>query len=303
MHSDMRALTALVKVLSDAIVFAFTTPVGLSALGALLLASFALRVRSTLRSSAAADRASGRERSAGSAFLAVLDAALGSLLKAASALPTLAVLAAVAVSVVAVAEATRRVEEIAENERRIRELSAVVRNLERSVKVADLRVVDRSGGSTRFEIDFYDPSRGSGSVERRVLSIKGRDLYFDALVLNFDYSEIEAGRRVNIAIPYRVFSDEVAQMDGIPLGAADGDGIPYAWKRSDEDIYGIAPRAYRERLAELVALARSDAEARAAGIVRSVYGSAVHRKVEAGDRLEIRIEQSGGLTVKERFAF
>ena len=38
--------------------------------------------------------------------------------------------------------------------------------------------------------------------------------------------------------------------------------------------------------------------ARLTGIVRSVYGSAVHRRVVPGERFSIWIEQSGGLVIK-----
>jgi len=169
--------------------------------------------------------------------------------------------------------------------------------------VADIRVLSVQNGQTRLAMDFYAPSQAGEAVERKEILISGRDIYFDSIVLNFEYSQIAAGRRVNIAIPYRVFSDEVPQMEGISLGALDENGVPYIFQRSDEDIYGLTPQIYRDRLKELMELVRTDGSAREAGIVRSLYGSAVHKRVSPGDRLELRIEQTGGLTVKERFAF
>lgn len=303
MHGNPSVLTEAVKELSKLIVFLFTTGWGLAFLATLALFTLTLRIAVELRKATLAERASGGNLGPAGVFLCVVDAAYTVLLRFLTALPAIAMVAAGSLAIVAAGEALERVERIAAAAERIRELSAVVRNLERSVKVADVRVLDFVDGRTRLELSLFDPSAGTGPVDRRELILPGRDIYFDAIVLNFDYSQIETGRRVNLAIPYRVFSEELAQNEGLPLGASDQTGIPYAFKRSDDDIYGIAPEAYRARLAELMSIVKTDAEARREGIVRSLYGAAVHKKVVPGDRFEIRLESSGGMTVKERFAF
>jgi hypothetical protein len=220
-----------------------------------------------------------------------------------SLLPTLALLAVATLSLVAVGETVSRMEEAAAAAARIRELRAVVRNLERSVKVAEVRVLSRAQGVTKLSFSYFEPASPTKPVATKEIEIAGSDIYFDAVVLNFDYSEIEEGRRTNLAIPYRVFSDEVPQAEAIPLGAFDAEGIPYAFHRADEDVYGLAPEVYRARLAELMEIAKTDAASRKEGIVRSLYGSALHKRVQVGDVLELRIEQTGGMTVKERFPF
>jgi hypothetical protein len=218
-------------------------------------------------------------------------------------LPTLLLLAVSALSLVTVSAAVSRMEEAAAAAARIRELRSVIRNLERSVKVAEVKVLSRTLGVTRLSLSYFDPSFPSGSVGNKEINIAGSDIYIDAIVLNFQYSEIEEGRKTNLAIPYRVFSDEVSQAEGVPLGAFDPAGVPYAFHRADEDLYGISPAVYRSRLAELMEIARTDAASRKEGIVRSLYGGALHRRVQVGDVLELRIEQSGGMTLKERFPF
>ncbi len=303
MEGNPAALTETVKRLSSAIVFLFTTRVGLLSLAILCLLALVLRVAAAVRSAARAERAASARLSSSGAFLAAFDAAAGVAGRIVSLLPTLALLAVAALSVAAVGQTVGRLEEAAAAAQRIRELRAVVRNLERSVKVAEVRVLARSRGKTRLSLTFFDPASPGRRVGEKELEIAGSDIYFDAVVLNFRYSEIEEGRETNLAIPYRVFSDEVPQAEGIPLGAFDAEGVPYAFHRADDDIYGIAPEVYRERLAELMEIAKTDAASRKEGIVRSLYGAAVHKRVQVGDALEIRIEATGGLTVKERFPF
>lgn len=295
--------TELVKKISSVIIFLVTTPAGyiIDALLLLLLLIFSFA------------RALRRERllalAAGTKFgpaqkIFVCTDALGRLLASLVAnIPVLLIVGVLSVSVVAIGETIQKVEASIDASNRIKELQTVLRNLERSLKVAEIKILSTQNDRTTFEITFFDPANKQSIAETKTISIDGMDLYIDAIVLNFDYSEIAAGRQVNIAIPYRVFSDQVPQLNGISLGGVDSQGIPYMFHRSDDDIYGLAPETYRERLAELVRLISSDSNSRPAGIVRSLYGSALHKRVSTGDRLELRVEQSGGLTLKERFPF
>lgn len=292
-----------VKALGGLLVFLFTSPLGLGICGATGLVMVSLRIGVALRSAALTARAAGERLEIPGILLTLADTLLGMAGRLLVSLPTLILVAAMAMTVAALGTTLSRIDESAAAARRIQELSTVLKNLQRSLKVADVRVLSVDQGRTSLSIDFYDPSVPSAPVSHRDLEIQGRDIYFDAIVLNFDYSQIAGGQKINIAIPYRVFSDQVAQRDGLPLGAMDSQGIPLVFHRGDDDIYGLAPEVYRSRLKELVDLIRNDEVARKAGIVRSLYGSAIHRPVKAGDRLEIRIEQTGGLTVRDAFPF
>jgi len=293
----------LVKKVSQVIVFLVSTPLGYIIDGGILLLFLVFTLSRALHREKLLAQAAGTTYGAAQKLFVCIDALgrLGASLLAN--LPVLLIMGVISLSVVAIGETVQKVEASLEAANRIKELQAVLRNLERSLKVAEIRVLSTQNDRTTFEITFFDPANQQSIAETRTISIDGRDIYIDAIVLNFDYSEIAAGRKVNIAIPYRVFSDQVAQINGISLGGVDSKGIPYMFQRADDDIYGIAPEIYRERLKELVQLTSSDTSARPAGIVRSYYGSALHKRVSAGDRLELRVEQTGGLTLRERFPF
>lgn len=303
MEGNAAALISISKKVSSALLFAFTTRGGLLSLSLVLVFALALRLGLAIRSASLAEKAAGGRLGVAGGFLVAFDAAVGLVGSLLALLPTLALLSVAVLSLVAVGETVSRMEDAAAAAARIRELRAVVRNLERSVKVAEVRVLSRARGVTKLSFSYFEPSSPTKAVATKEIDIAGSDIYFDAVVLNFDYSEIEEHQRTNLAIPYRVFSDEVPQTEAIPLGAFDAEGIPYAFHRADEDVYGLPPEVYRERLAELMEIAKTDAASRKEGIVRSLYGSALHKRVQVGDVLELRIEQTGGMTVKERFPF
>lgn len=293
----------LVKTVSAAILFLVTTTMGYIIGGSILVLLVGFTLARALHRERLLALAANTNFGAAQKFFVCIEA-LGRLVAALAAnLPVLLMAAVLSISVVAIGETIRKVESSLEAATRIKELQTVLRNLERNLKIAEIRVLSTHNDRTTFEITFFDPASQQSIAETRTISIDGRDIYIDALVLNFDYSEIAAGRRVNIAIPYRVFSDQVPQINGISLGGLDSKGIPYMFHRSDEDVYGIAPEVYRERLKELIDRIGSDSSARSAGIVRSFYGSALHKRVSAGDRFELRQEQTGGLTLRERFPF
>ena len=189
-----------------------------------------------------------------------------------------------------------------ENEKQIREMRTVLKHLEGRYKVADIKVIDQDSFETKIRISFYDYADIGTSYATQEVTIKGKDIYFDSIILNFDYSEISQGKAVNIAIPYRIFSDEVSQAEGIELELKDENGIPLLFKRSGEEIYGINEDNYNKRLKEILLFLSDKKAAREAG-VRSVYGNAVHKKVYRGETVSIWIEQTGGLVLKQEESF
>ena len=202
-----------------------------------------------------------------------------------------------------VAESSRRLDDYLAGRARIAELTATVRNLERRYRAVDVAIRDASGGYIEAELSYYDSRSPNAPSRKQGVRLRGRELFVDAIVCNFDYSEISAGKAVNLAIPYRAFTDEVPQSEGVSLDLSDEEGVPLMYRRSPSEVYGIEPGAYDARLAELLGILKSDQAARGAGIVRSLYGNAVHRVARTGDSFTIWVEQTGGLSVKDAKSF
>ncbi|MDR2194892.1 MAG: hypothetical protein LBP19_10615 [Treponema sp.] len=184
------------------------------------------------------------------------------------------------------------VNEFIDREKEIKALTIAINYLNQSDKALDVRVRSVVDGAATIRLDYKasDPDDSSTPpVEwTKTITIHGTEIHVDCMVFNFSYSEVGAGRQRNIAIPYRVFSNKIAAVDGVFLFSGDA-VIP------EEDDYGFIPRIYRERLTKLLT---DPNYARDMGI-RSVNGSDVWRaNVQTGDRFRITVEQTGGLTLK-----
>jgi Na+-transporting methylmalonyl-CoA/oxaloacetate decarboxylase gamma subunit len=185
------------------------------------------------------------------------------------------------------------------NQEKIKELKSIVKQLDKRYKVAEIEVINYSHitDESQLEIRFFDYAKQGFVNDNQEITIKGDDIYFDAVVLNFDYSEIAEGNKINLALPYRIFSEEVPQEEGIRLSLTDENGVPLLYKRTEDEVYGMSHEKYDERVKEIMQYITDKDKAREAGI-RSIYGNAVHKKVKKGETIAVWVEQSGGLVIK-----
>jgi len=192
------------------------------------------------------------------------------------------------------------------NRQKIEELQTVVKHLDQSYRVAKMKIIsyDQVTNETSLNIYFYDNEIEDYLQKPQSIEIKGRDIYFLSYVLNFEYSQIETGKNKNIVIPYKIFSEEVAQDNGILLNITDSIGIPYAFKRSEEDIYGMSKTTYDNQLLNISEFITDKNVAKKAGI-RSFTGNFVHynKQIYKGLELIIWVEQTGGIVLKEKEDF
>jgi hypothetical protein len=297
------AFKTILFAISDAAVFLFTTSAGIAALAAALMLGAVLKLWSALSSGRLMAEAAGESFGAGHAIGIALRELGGMGLKAAGALPILIGIAAVLATLVGISDAARKMDEYVEGRMRVAELTATVRNLDRRYKAIEVRVDDLADGRIKATLAFFDRLGAAEPARTQAVDLAGKELYLDAIVCNFDYSEIAAGRAVNLAIPYKVFSDQVPEAEGVALSILDDTGIPLMYRREPGELYGIANDAFVSRRGELMGLLRSDQAARGAGIARSLYGSAAHKAVRKGESFAVWVEQTGGLTIKEPSAF
>ncbi|MBN2443717.1 MAG: hypothetical protein JXJ04_20315 [Spirochaetales bacterium] len=291
----------VVNSLAGLILF-FMTPTGIIVFGTIIFLYFVVTITHLWRSHTLALTAAGKEtkgvrntfEKAGLLFIELLKL-VG---RVVSNLPVLLCVLVIFLLIVGTSQLFNEFDAFMANENRIKEMRTVLKHLDRRYKVADVRVINQDSHGTTMNISFYDYADLGTTYATQEVTIKGNDIYVDAIILNFDYSEISEGKAINIAIPYRIFSNEVSQAEGILLDMTDENGIPLLFKRSEEDLYGIDETSYTTRLKEILSFMENKKAARAAG-VRSVYGNAVHKRVSQGDFFSIWIEQTGGLVIKQ----
>lgn len=299
----LEKLNWFLEPISDLVVFMFTTSTGLMLLLAILLLSTIFSVFKALKERKLAYMAA-RYHSNKIPFLEKLYTIGNTIsrmfVKVIGNIPVFLMVFIFLLLVVGLSKGIEGMNKYVDNQEHIKELKSVLKQLDKRYKVAEIKSVNynKKSDESQLEIKFYDYAKqGFVNKDQNVL-IKGNDIYFDALVLNFDYSEIATGNKTNLVLPYRIFSEDVPQEEGIRLSLTDENGVPMIYKRNENDIYGMGSEQYNEHIKELMGYITDKEKARQAGI-RSVYGNAVHKKMKKGDVLTIWVEQTGGLVIKK----
>ncbi len=206
--------------------------------------------------------------------------------------------------VVTISKSISTVNEFVDNRNKIEELKTVVKQLDKRYKVADIFInnYDFVKNETTMTVNFDEGSITSDSLKSQKITIKGSDIFFDAIVMNFEFSKIIEGGVRNLVLPYRIFSNSVPASEGILLQYKDKNGVPIFFKRADNEIYGLTTESYNSRIAEFSEYLTDEDKAREAGI-RSTIGNAVHKKIRKGEKMEIWVEQTGGIVIKQTDEF
>ncbi len=302
----LQSINWFLRPVSDAILFLFSKPAGWSLLLLIFTAyvlvsvSNAIRVRRLLH--AGNDSSLNNGISLNETITVIVNEVFKIIGKVVTNVPILLSVIVLLLLTVGMSSGLSSIDEYLSNQKRIKELQTVLKHLDARCKVADVEVEKVSGEKTTLNIKFYDPAEHKFAKKSQKITIRGTDIYFDALILNFEYSEIASGSRKNIVLPYRIFSDEVSMEDGTKFDLRDENGIPYIFHKKDAEIYGISSEKFNAHLKEIAEYIDDKEKARAAG-VRSIYGNAVHRTVEQGDAFTIWIEQTGGLVIKDESQF
>lgn len=277
----------------------FTSLPGLIILGVAAFFFLILRMSRAAKADRSLRKAAGEKLGPFAGVEAALAEAASLAAKAVVNIPALLMTVAVLALVATVSTTVASFDDFLRDQERIRAYEKVVANLERRYRLATVECLSSSPEGFTARIDFWD-AEGKSVVNSQELQLPGKELFLDAVVLNFAYAGIESGDTRNLAFPRAAFSDRLAEKDGLILtGAADAAGLPWIFRRDEPSIYGMEKEAFDKRIGEIVSMARDQGSARKAGVVRSQYGSAVHRPMQKGRSFTVWIEQSGGLSIKD----
>lgn len=181
-------------------------------------------------------------------------------------------------------------------QQKIKELSLVVKNLSREKTVAEITLLKREGDDSYYKVIVFDNVAGEKVYENNI-HLKGKKLYVDSIVLNFEYSEIESGNKNNIAFPYRVFSEKIEPVNGILLKTLYQDENDEVLQTESQGALGLSEETYKQRAAELIEIVKDPAKSREMGI-RSSHGAyaEIPDSARENDVYIIKVENTGGLS-------
>lgn len=308
----MSDLNWFLKPVSDILIWAFTTTSGIITLSTLLalyviitLINAVYKRKIVIRgsSSYSSGHVSGFEK-----LYIIISEFLKICFNLIAKVPVLLGIIIFFVAVIGISKSFDKVENFINAEKKVKQLNSLISQLDKRYKVADLEVTDmtfnRETGetTTKLKIDFYDYTNTGKVAKTQNLTLKGYDIYVDAMVINFDYSTITSGKRINLTLPYRIFSNEVPMEEGIKLDYSNEEGIPLIFNRNETEIYAMPADSFNVRLKEILNFATDKEKAQKFG-VRSFNGNAVHKRLRKGQKETIWIEQSGGIVMRSTGIF
>lgn len=300
----LQKINWFLKPISEIILFLFTTKTGLIILiVSLIIAVYLLMYNKLKERKLLYEAATDEEKLPWRDFWLIFTDELTKIIgKIVANFTVLLVIIFLMLAIVGLSASFSSVDNFIGNQKKIKELSIALKNLNQGYKVAKVEVLNYNlrYDSTKLKVSFYDYAKNGFVPEEQIINLHGHNIYFITYVMNFKYSEIENGNKINIAIPYLIYSEKMIQKDGIKLQVKDSEGVPYAFKRDSNDLYGINLENYNERMREIVSYMNSPEKAKKAGIVSS-FDSSPHyvQALRKGQVFYIYIAQVGGLVIKQ----
>jgi len=191
-------------------------------------------------------------------------------------------------------------ETIEEQGRHIQELRVRLALLKVDHRVARIEVVRQEEvpgdpPTTQTTVRFIElDQEGQPVGEEREVTIEGKRLYLESLVIKFDDDYVEAGeflRGTSVCLFQRLFSEEVAPSDGEELDGRGAHPSPYSPGDSEDEMF-------HAELWEKFWDYANDPEAAAAKGVRAIHGEAPFIEVRPGRSYKVELRASGGLSIR-----
>ena len=195
---------------------------------------------------------------------------------------------------------------VSEKDRVIAEQKRVIGELERKLDrawatelVGDLRINGVTREPPAMDVTFYQYAPGTETpVFQRRMTLPGKEVYIDALVVTFDRGLVEAGDALkgkSMLLFRRAFGDLQKPADGVPLFRGD-DASPIPEVAQVDPHPGDLERSIWARFWDY---ANDPRLAKDAGI-RVAQGEAPHIEVVAGQVYKLTLRASGGVEIAPR---
>ncbi len=195
-------------------------------------------------------------------------------------------------------------EPMREQQRLIENLEAIVYELTKDIRIAEVYVTDQGGDPLRTSFRFIEiDENGEPLHSPREMTISGDVAYFDTLVIKFEdsYTPIEKLplstevlrthlSKKAIIFFRRVFSEKQKPEDGFPLDVPGG----------PPDVYRVGSRTtpFEQQLWSDFWEMANDPKLAANRGVRAAHGQAVYTKLLAGKHYVLEQRLMGDLTIR-----
>jgi hypothetical protein len=182
-----------------------------------------------------------------------------------------------------------------QTEQRLEAKEAMIERLNRSRRLAHLRVLDQrsdpAGGILETDLLFIELDDDGRELSRQQFTLPGDVVFVDAWSIKFHHADVADGhplRGQTLLLLRRIYSDRMAPVDGYPI-----------------DVPGTVPPGYavgvvasfETRLWEHFWDIASDPTLAKAMGVRVAQGEAVYKPLRAGRVYELIVDATGGMSL------
>ena len=197
-------------------------------------------------------------------------------------------------------DAERRAAEAERREREARQkYEAYLQNLVGERRAAEVIVLDQKTdehGDVETKLKFLEYSTGGKTeLSPKVLTVKGDEVYFDALVMQFEKGQVKEGKARSLYLFRRIFTDKTQPEKGFQLLAQEGDD-PVPKDYVSQEIPGTAQQVVWEEFRKCIRDPKYAEEKR----VRTIFGQAVYKRLEKDNIYRLTIQNDGGLVIEEK---
>ena len=187
--------------------------------------------------------------------------------------------------------------EVEEKGKRIRALEAALRLLKVDYRLARVEILSQDAapdGAVTTRLRFVElDGEGQPLGEGQELSVVGRRVYVESLVVKFEDDYVEGGdflRGTSVCLFTRAFGESQAPEDGAPLEVAGRRPRVYAGDEQPDPFYDDLWARFWEYA--------NDPEAARARGVRAIHGEAPFLEVAPGKTYLLELRASGGLSFR-----
>lgn len=182
-----------------------------------------------------------------------------------------------------------------EMEQKLTEREAMIERLSRSHRLGEIHVLDQrteaDGAITETDIRLIELDDDGRELARQDFTIDGDVLFLDAWTARFSHEDVAAGHPLfgkSLVLLRRIYSERTAPKDGQVIDTPGA--VPPGYATSDLG-------AFEQRLWRDFWQVASDARLAAAMGVRVAQGEAVYKPVKPGQRYELLVDATGGMTM------
>lgn len=178
------------------------------------------------------------------------------------------------------------------------EYETYLTNLLGERRAAEVRVLaqDRDeDGRTWTKLKFLEYGADGSAMAPKVFTVPGVEVYFDALVMQFQADRVKEGKAKSLYLFRRVFTDKTRPDMGCKIFEFDDSpDVPQNYAKAELPIE--PQREVWERFQKCIA---DKAYAEALG-VRTVFGQATYKTLRKNHLYVLTIQDNGGLIIEEK---